>query len=67
VDALITASTTSRSADAMRDYSTLLTEQLPVIWLPNPPYQVSAIDSALHGVVQDPLGDPQPQRWYWTR
>jgi peptide/nickel transport system substrate-binding protein len=67
VDALITASTTGRSADAMRDYSTLLAEQLPVIWLPNPPYQVSAIDSALRGVVQDPLGDPQPQRWYWTR
>ncbi|HEX4250684.1 MAG TPA: peptide ABC transporter substrate-binding protein [Pseudonocardia sp.] len=67
VDALITASTTGRSADAMRGYSTLLAEQLPVIWLPNPPYQVSAIDAGLRGVVQDPLADLQPQRWYWTR
>jgi peptide/nickel transport system substrate-binding protein len=51
----------------MLDYSALLAEQLPVIWLPNPPYQVSAIDSALRGVVQDPLGGLQPQRWYRTR
>jgi len=66
-DALITATTTGRGADAMLDYSTLLAEQLPVIWLPNPPYQVSAIDAGLRGVVQDPLGELQPQRWYWTR
>jgi peptide/nickel transport system substrate-binding protein len=66
-DALITSTTTGRSPGAMLDYSALLAEQLPVIWLPNPPYQVSAIDSALRGVVQDPLGGLQPQRWYWTR
>jgi peptide/nickel transport system substrate-binding protein len=66
-DALITATTTGRGADTMLDYSTLLAEQLPVIWLPNPPYQVSAIDAGLRGVVQDPLGELQPQRWYWTR
>jgi peptide/nickel transport system substrate-binding protein len=66
-DALIAATTTGRSADAMLAYSTLLAEQLPVLWLPNPPYQVSAIDAALHGVVQDPLAALQPQRWYWTR
>jgi len=66
-DELITTSTTGRSPDAMREYSALLARQLPVIWLPNPPYQVSAIDAALRGVVQDPLGGLQPQRWYWTR
>jgi len=66
-DELITATTTGRSPGAMRDYSALLAEQLPVIWLPNPPYQVSAIDAALRGVVQDPLGGLQAQRWYWTR
>jgi peptide/nickel transport system substrate-binding protein len=32
--------------------------------MPNPPYQVSAIDSSLGGIVQDPLAGLQPQRWY---
>jgi peptide/nickel transport system substrate-binding protein len=66
-DALITASNLGNAPQTMLDYSALLAQQLPVIWLPNPPYQVSAIDSALHGVVQDPLANLQPQRWYWTR
>ncbi|HEX4223198.1 MAG TPA: peptide ABC transporter substrate-binding protein [Pseudonocardiaceae bacterium] len=66
-DALITASNLGNAPKTMIDYSALLAQQLPVIWLPNPPYQVSAIDSALHGVVQDPLAFLQPQRWYWTR
>jgi peptide/nickel transport system substrate-binding protein len=66
-DSLISASNLSSSPKAMVDYSAYLAQQLPAIWLPNPPYQVSAIDSALHGVVQDPLASLQPQRWYWTR
>ncbi|WP_163506695.1 peptide ABC transporter substrate-binding protein [Fodinicola acaciae] len=66
-DDLINASNRSDSGTAMVDYSAHLAEQLPVIWMPNPPYQVSAIDSALHGVVQDPLAGLQPQRWFWTR
>jgi peptide/nickel transport system substrate-binding protein len=66
-DELITASNRTDSGTAMVDYSAHLAEQLPVIWMPNPPYQVSAIDSALRGVVQDPLAGLQPQRWYWTR
>ena len=66
-DALVTASNLGNAPQTMLDYSALLAQQLPVIWLPNPPYQVSAIDSALHGVVQDPMAGLQPQRWYWTR
>jgi peptide/nickel transport system substrate-binding protein len=66
-DELISASNLSSSPKAMLDYSAYLAQQLPVIWLPNPPYQVSAIDSALHGVVQDPLASLQPQRWFWAR
>jgi peptide/nickel transport system substrate-binding protein len=66
-DALITASNLGNAPQTMLDYSALLAKDLPVIWLPNPPYQVSAIDTALHGVVQDPLAGLQPQRWYWTR
>lgn len=66
-DDLITASTLSTSPQSMADYSARLAQQLPVIWMPNPPYQVSAIDSALGGVTQDPLAGLQPQRWYRTR
>ncbi|MFC0543579.1 peptide ABC transporter substrate-binding protein [Kutzneria chonburiensis] len=63
-DDLIAASTLSTSPQAMVDYSARLAEQLPVIWMPNPPYQVSAIDTSLGGITQDPLAGLQPQRWY---
>ncbi|MCP2165023.1 peptide ABC transporter substrate-binding protein [Goodfellowiella coeruleoviolacea] len=66
-DELITKSTQEEANDAMRDYSAHLATDLPVIWLPNPAYQVSAIDSALRGVSQNPLANMAPQRWYWTR
>jgi peptide/nickel transport system substrate-binding protein len=63
-DDLIDASTLATSPQSMVDYSARLARQLPVIWMPNPPYQVSAIDASLHGVVQDPMAGLQPQRWY---
>jgi peptide/nickel transport system substrate-binding protein len=63
-DDLIAASTLSTSPQAMVDYSARLAEQLPVIWMPNPPYQVSAIDTSIGGITQDPLAGLQPQRWY---
>ncbi|MEV6902522.1 peptide ABC transporter substrate-binding protein [Amycolatopsis sp. NPDC051372] len=66
-DELITATNLATGDQPMLDYSAYLAEQLPVLWLPNPPYQVSAIDTALRGVNQDPLAGLQPQRWYWTR
>ncbi|WP_020501537.1 peptide ABC transporter substrate-binding protein [Sciscionella marina] len=66
-DELIAETNESDDQFAMREYSAFLAEDLPVIWVPNPAYQVSAIDSALHGVTQDPLADLYPQRWYWTR
>jgi peptide/nickel transport system substrate-binding protein len=66
-DELITATNLADSDQPMFDYGAYLTEQLPVLWLPNPPYQVSAIDTALHGVSQDPQAGLAPQRWFWTR
>ena len=66
-DKLIAATNLAADDQAMLDYSSYLSEQLPVLWLPNPPYQVSAIDTALHGVRQDPTAGLQPQRWFWTR
>jgi peptide/nickel transport system substrate-binding protein len=66
-DELMNATNRSASDQPMFDYSAYLAEQLPVLWLPNPPYQVSAIDTALHGISQDPIGGLTPQRWFWTR
>ncbi|MBB4688946.1 peptide ABC transporter substrate-binding protein [Amycolatopsis jiangsuensis] len=66
-DELIAETNLSPSDQPMLDYSAYLAEQLPALWLPNPPYQVSAIDTALHGVSQDPLAGLAPQRWFWTR
>ncbi|HEY0188378.1 MAG TPA: peptide ABC transporter substrate-binding protein [Cellulomonas sp.] len=65
VDALITASHTATDDAAIQDYSATLAEDLPVIWLPSPTYQVSVIDSDLQGVTQDPMAYFHPQRWSW--
>ncbi|WP_215546873.1 peptide ABC transporter substrate-binding protein [Amycolatopsis sp. CA-230715] len=66
-DELITAALKSQDPDAMRKYGEYLTQQLPVIWLPNPVYQISVLNKKLQGVVQDPLAGMQVQRWYLTK
>ncbi|TDD55832.1 peptide ABC transporter substrate-binding protein [Nonomuraea terrae] len=66
-DELVKASTSSTSPTAMQDYSSYLAENLPVIWMPNPAYQVSAIKKTLGGVVQDPMAGMTPQRWYLVK
>ncbi|WP_232667711.1 peptide ABC transporter substrate-binding protein [Pseudonocardia sp. TRM90224] len=62
-DELITRSTQSDDSAAMREYGEYLTRNLPVIWLPNPAYQISATKTSLQGVEQDPLVGMSPQRW----
>jgi len=63
-DQLIQQTTSSSSASAMQQYSAYLAQNLPVIWVPNPDYQVSAIKNTLGGVVQNPLATMNPQQWY---
>lgn len=65
-DELIAATQTSSDEAAMQDYSAYGAEQLPVMWVPNPVYQVSVIDQGLTGVEQDSLGNFHPQRWTWS-
>jgi peptide/nickel transport system substrate-binding protein len=60
---LIKATNTSGSASAMQAYSAYLAQNLPVLWVPNPDYQVSAIKNTLGGVVQNPLANMNPQQW----
>lgn len=51
---------------AMQEYSELLALDLPVLWMPNPVYQVSVIRSGLDAGGQDPLASFHPQRWSWS-
>lgn len=66
VDKLINASTTSKSAQAVRDYSAAVAKDLPVVWLPEPDYQISVIRNGLGGFAQDSLADFHPAQWKWT-
>lgn len=66
VDKLISASTTSSSTQAIQDYSAALAKDLPVIWLPEPDYQISVVKSGLGGFSQDPLANFHPAQWKWT-
>ncbi|WP_155058798.1 peptide ABC transporter substrate-binding protein [Streptomyces blattellae] len=66
VDKLISASTTSNSNQPIQDYSAALAQDLPVIWLPEPVYQVSVIRNGLGGFSQDSLANFHPAQWKWT-
>jgi peptide/nickel transport system substrate-binding protein len=66
-DQLITASTTSNSAQAVRDYSAAVAKDLPVIWLPEPDYQISVLKNGLGGFSQDSLANFHPAQWKWNR
>ncbi|WP_427919350.1 peptide ABC transporter substrate-binding protein [Streptomyces sp. cg40] len=66
VDQLISASTTSSSTQAVQDYSAALAKDLPVIWLPEPDYQISVVKNGLGGFSQDPLANFHPAQWKWT-
>lgn len=66
VDKLIGETTTDSSAVAMQKYSAALAEDLPVVWLPEPDYQVSVVKSGLGGFAQDSLANFHPAMWKWT-
>lgn len=64
-DDLLSAAVLSNDPSTMSEYSALLAEDLPVLWLPNPVYQVSVIAEGLTGTTQDPGANFYPQRWGW--
>ena len=66
VDKLISASTTSSSTQEIQEYSAALAKDLPVIWLPEPDYQISVVKNGLGGFSQDPLANFHPAQWKWT-
>ncbi|HKR98958.1 MAG TPA: ABC transporter substrate-binding protein, partial [Candidatus Dormibacteraeota bacterium] len=66
-DQLTAAAQTSSSTDALRAYADNLATELPVLWLPTQDYQVSAINTRLHGALpQDALLQIYPETWSWT-
>ncbi|MFB7497212.1 peptide ABC transporter substrate-binding protein [Streptomyces sp. NPDC056161] len=65
-DRLVAASTTTGSDQAVLDYSAALAKDLPVIWLPEPVYQISVIRNGLGGFAQDSLANFHPAQWKWT-
>ncbi|GHJ36663.1 peptide ABC transporter substrate-binding protein [Streptomyces sp. TS71-3] len=67
VDKLIDASTTSNSPKAMQDYSAALAKDLPVVWLPEPDYQISVVSNRLGGFFQDSLANFHPAQWKWMK
>jgi len=65
-DALITSTTQSNDSSAIQKYSALLAKELPVIWLPEPDYQISVIKKGLTAP-QDPMANFHPARWSWNK
>ncbi|MEV0259313.1 peptide ABC transporter substrate-binding protein [Streptomyces sp. NPDC050732] len=51
----------------VHEYGEYLAEQLPVMWMPNPAYQVSVIRNDLRGVEQNPTVTFAPQHWYYVK
>ncbi|MDR2974806.1 MAG: peptide ABC transporter substrate-binding protein, partial [Propionibacteriaceae bacterium] len=63
---LIHNTLTSTDTSAGKEYSAYLAEQLPVLWLPMPAYQISVVADGLDVGTQDPGTSFMPQRWSWS-
>ncbi|MFF9896923.1 peptide ABC transporter substrate-binding protein [Streptomyces longispororuber] len=66
-DRLIRAVQYAPDMKAVHAYGEYLAEQLPVLWMPNPAYQVSVIRNDLRGVEQNPTVTFAPQDWYYVK
>lgn len=66
-DRIIRAVQYSPDMKAVHQYGEYLAGQLPVMWMPNPAYQVSVIRNDLRGIVQNPTVTFAPQHWYFVK
>ncbi|GAA3734714.1 peptide-binding protein [Plantactinospora mayteni] len=65
-DQLIEATQFSGDDTALKAYNEFLAKDLPVLWMPNPVFQISAYKSGLQGVEpQDPMNNMYFQDWSW--
>ena len=65
-DKLIEESTRSSEPDALQAYNDYLAEDLPVLWMPNPYYQITAVKKTLNLGDIDATGDTWPEDWSWS-
>ena len=65
-DKLIEESTRSSEPDALQAYNDYLAEDLPVLWMPNPYYQITAVKKTLDLGELDATGDTWPEDWSWS-
>jgi peptide/nickel transport system substrate-binding protein len=53
---------------ALYAYQNYLATQLPVLWMPQTDYQISAVSDTLRGAYpQDPLSNIYPENWYYVK
>ncbi len=66
-DANVLATHLSSSIAAMTRYQNYVAAQLPVLWIPNQPWQLSEIARSLRGTLpQDPYLNYYPESWSWS-
>ena len=69
-DALILATHTASAANAqssLNAYQDYMIKNLPVIFQPNPDYELTEIRSTLHGVQLNAFGTLTPEDYYYTK
>jgi peptide/nickel transport system substrate-binding protein len=65
-DQLIDATQFSSDEASLKAYNDFLAKDLPVLWMPNPVYQISAFRKGLQGIQpQDPMNGMYFQDWSW--
>jgi peptide/nickel transport system substrate-binding protein len=65
-DKLIAA--TVRGSGTLTAYENYLADQIPVLWMPQPVYQISEISKNLRGTLpQSPIESLTPEDWYLTK
>ncbi|MGH3154209.1 MAG: ABC transporter substrate-binding protein [Streptosporangiaceae bacterium] len=67
-DALINQSLTTNSLTSLYTWQNYLATQLPFIWQPNGPYEMTEVTDNLHGVLpQSTTGNLNPETWYFVK
>jgi peptide/nickel transport system substrate-binding protein len=65
-NSLITA--TVKGPGSLTAYENYLADQVPVLWMPEPVYQISEVSDSLHGALpQSPIESLTPENWYLTK
>ena len=67
-DSLITATLTTNSLAPLYNWQNYVTAQLPYIWQPNAPFELSEVADNLRGALpQNSTGQLNPEDWYFVK